>query len=182
MDRREDQRAADTDREAVAGRLRQAVDEGRLDLYEYDERLRQAYTAKTYGELDRVLVDLPSAAPEPASPPRRPVVRPWLAAEWSGWARVVTICVAIWLFSVLASGGFTYFWPVWVAGPWGAILLFRTAGGLASGEPHRWAERRADGRRTSEPSAEGDQRDAVAAAGGTRPAVAGHPTPRRGCC
>jgi hypothetical protein len=150
MDRREELRAADADREVVAQRLREAVDEGRLDLYEYDERLGQAYAAKTYGELDRLLADLPGPAPAQSAPvqpapdprPTRLVVRPWLAAHWSGWANVVTVCVAIWLVTVVASGELTYFWPVWVAGPWGAILLARTVSGLASGEPHRWAERR----------------------------------------
>ena len=28
-----------------------------------------------------------------------------------------------------------YFWPAWVAGPWGAVLVVRTAAGLTGGEP-----------------------------------------------
>jgi hypothetical protein len=61
------QRAADADREAVAERLRIAAGEGRLELWELDERLGRAYTAKTYGELAILLADLP-AQPPPASP------------------------------------------------------------------------------------------------------------------
>jgi hypothetical protein len=47
----------------VADRLRQALDEGRLTLVEYDERLGAAYGSLTYGELAKVTSDLPDAAP-----------------------------------------------------------------------------------------------------------------------
>jgi hypothetical protein len=62
--RREDLRAGDADRTFVAGRLKVALDEGRLSVDDYDERLRQAYAATTYGDLDRVLADLPVTIPE----------------------------------------------------------------------------------------------------------------------
>ncbi|MCM0673767.1 DUF1707 domain-containing protein, partial [Micromonospora phytophila] len=62
MDGRDGMRAADADRQAVADRLRVAVDEGRLDLHEYDERLQRAYAARTYAELDLLLADLPAPA------------------------------------------------------------------------------------------------------------------------
>src|SRR4051794_39994334 len=55
-------RAGDGDRQAVADRLKVALDEGRLDLTEYDERLQKAYRAKTYGELHGLLDDLPGPA------------------------------------------------------------------------------------------------------------------------
>ena len=58
-----DLRAGDADRERVAERLRLALDEGRLNLHEYDERLRDAYGAKTYSELDALLADLPNVTP-----------------------------------------------------------------------------------------------------------------------
>ncbi|MGH4026689.1 MAG: DUF1707 SHOCT-like domain-containing protein, partial [Pseudonocardiaceae bacterium] len=63
---RERMRVADTDRERVAGRLQTAHAEGRLDLAEYDERVRQAWAARTYGELDRLTADLPHGEPQPA--------------------------------------------------------------------------------------------------------------------
>jgi hypothetical protein len=52
-------RAGDADREAVAERLRIAAGDGRIDLAELDERLTQAYAAKTYGQLETVVADLP---------------------------------------------------------------------------------------------------------------------------
>jgi len=55
-------RPSESDRQAAAQRLRAAVDEGRLDLMEYDQRLRAAETAPTMVELERVLADLPVPA------------------------------------------------------------------------------------------------------------------------
>ena len=63
MDGRDGMRAADSDRAAVADRLRVALDEGRLDLHEYDERLQRAYAARTYGDLEVLLTDLPPVTP-----------------------------------------------------------------------------------------------------------------------
>lgn len=63
-----DLRAADADREQVAAVLREAAAEGRLDLSELDERLSQVYAAKTYGELEPIIGDLPDAGmPVPAA-------------------------------------------------------------------------------------------------------------------
>ncbi|MGA9859580.1 MAG: DUF1707 domain-containing protein [Solirubrobacteraceae bacterium] len=52
-------RASDADREHVAERLRIAATEGRLLAEELDERLGVALSARTYGELDAVVADLP---------------------------------------------------------------------------------------------------------------------------
>lgn len=52
-------RAADADREAVAEKLRVAVAEGRIDFEELDDRLGQAYSAGTYGQLRALVADLP---------------------------------------------------------------------------------------------------------------------------
>jgi hypothetical protein len=52
-------RAADFDRDHVAGRLGTAYSEGRLSKDEYDTRLEEAFQARTYGELDRLVSDLP---------------------------------------------------------------------------------------------------------------------------
>ena len=56
-------RAADADREAVAERLRIAATEGRLELWELDDRLGRAYLAKTYGDLETLVADLPAQPP-----------------------------------------------------------------------------------------------------------------------
>ena len=57
------QRASDADRDAVAERLRVAAGEGRIEPWELDERLGQAYGAKTYGQLADLVADLPGQPP-----------------------------------------------------------------------------------------------------------------------
>lgn len=52
-------RASDADREQIAERLRCAAGEGRLLAEELEQRLGAALRARTYGELDRVVADLP---------------------------------------------------------------------------------------------------------------------------
>ncbi|MFX0592358.1 DUF1707 SHOCT-like domain-containing protein [Melissospora conviva] len=69
-------RAADSDRERIVEILREAVAEGRLDLSELDERIGQAYAARTYGELEPLVADLPVAGAVPV-----PAVRPAVAGE-----------------------------------------------------------------------------------------------------
>jgi hypothetical protein len=52
-------RAADSDRDRVAEVLRQAAGEGRLTPDELDERLGQAYAARTFAQLEPITRDLP---------------------------------------------------------------------------------------------------------------------------
>jgi hypothetical protein len=52
-------RASDSDREQVAERLRHAMADGRLSGDELEQRLGVLYAARTYGELEALLVDLP---------------------------------------------------------------------------------------------------------------------------
>ncbi|MEO3815804.1 DUF1707 domain-containing protein [Plantactinospora sp. B24E8] len=164
MEQRDRMRAADSDRAAVADRLRRALDEGRLDLNEYDNRLQRTYAAKTYGDLDGLLADLPAPAPEersrlaptgtggvavpggstgptPSSPGT--VVRDWLRETWGPYFSTVAVVVGIWAVICVMAGDINYFWPGWVAGPWGVVLLVVTVSGLANGAPQRRAARRA---------------------------------------
>ncbi|MEV4629078.1 DUF1707 domain-containing protein [Micromonospora sp. NPDC049523] len=153
MERRGEMRAADADRQLVAERLRLAVDEGRLDLYEYDDRLRAAYAAKTYAELDDLPEPVPAQQAEvvrqdgalvPDPDGRYPgATRRWLAENWAPYFSVVTITVAGWAVFSLMAWELLYFWPIWVAGPWGAVLLASTVSGLAQGKPQRVAAQRA---------------------------------------
>jgi hypothetical protein len=60
-------RAADVDRDRVAGILGTAYSEGRLSKDEYDTRLDAALSARTYADLDEIVRDLP--VPVPAATP-----------------------------------------------------------------------------------------------------------------
>ncbi len=59
MARRATLRASDNDREVVVKRLRAAAAEGRIVAEELEERLASALRARTYGELDALVADLP---------------------------------------------------------------------------------------------------------------------------
>jgi Domain of unknown function (DUF1707) len=128
-------RAGTVDRERVADALREAFAEGRLEVDELDQRLAAVYRAKTLGELRPLTADLPVPAAQPP-PARQRIARaprpsrrmsPALRASWVAWACAVAVNVAIWLAITLGSGGEPpYFWPIWVALPWGAVLLIRT--------------------------------------------------------
>ena len=54
-------RAADADRDQIAGILGTAYSEGRLSREEYDARLQAALSARTYADLDHIVTDLPAA-------------------------------------------------------------------------------------------------------------------------
>lgn len=69
--RRPELRAGDAEREVTLERLRAAHAEGRLDVDEFYSRMDDVYTARTFGDLDAILADLPAAGSS-ASPPRRP--------------------------------------------------------------------------------------------------------------
>jgi hypothetical protein len=56
-----DMRASDADRDRIAGILREALAEGRLDPEEHAERIDTVFRAKTMGELEPVIRDLPVA-------------------------------------------------------------------------------------------------------------------------
>ena len=135
-------RASDDDRDRIAGVLRDAHAEGRLTQDEMVERLDSTYTARTYQELDRIVADLPlaqaqgalararqqpiSAPPPPPGPVRqkaRRAARVSLNAAWWFWGIAVGINVVVWTILALAEPGTPYPWPLWVAGPWGMVLL-----------------------------------------------------------
>jgi Flp pilus assembly protein TadB len=52
-------RASDADRDAVIDRLREALGEGRLESDELEQRVDGALRARTYGQLEELLADLP---------------------------------------------------------------------------------------------------------------------------
>jgi Domain of unknown function (DUF1707) len=56
-------RISDADREQVTARLREHYAEGRLTSEELDERITAALNAKTFGDLRRIMADLPEPAP-----------------------------------------------------------------------------------------------------------------------
>src|ERR1051325_6305229 len=105
-------RAADTDRQKVADQLKTALDEGRLTLHEYDERVGLAYASKTYQELLMLLTDLPRPglsagevrARRGAGQPRRPRRLPTaMLVLWTIWAALTLVNVVVYALVVAGT-------------------------------------------------------------------------------
>src|SRR4051812_9574290 len=135
-------RAGDTDRAALASVLGRHMADGRLTVAEYDERVARAYAARTYGDLDELTADLPAIdggrTAEPVRqqhPARMHACGPMAGrgrdpgSAWAAWRRTAVIVLSIWAISCIVAAQFIYFWPMWVIGPWGAMLLTYTVGG-----------------------------------------------------
>jgi hypothetical protein len=129
-------RAADADRHQIADQLKAALDEGRLSLGEYDDRVRDAYGARTYAELLILVADLPkpglSAAEvnaRAAADARRTARRLPVALQvlWTIWAVIMTVNVVVWGLVSFTTKGDLYPWPIWLLVP-GAALAATTIG------------------------------------------------------
>jgi hypothetical protein len=137
MDKRREMRASDTDRQTVVGRLSVALDEGRLSLHEYDQRLVRTYQSVTYGDLADLFADLPthgvvakrheaslSDAPDAALTLAgiRVDLPTWIRILWTIWLSAVCINLVVWILVSLSNLELIYFWPIWVIGPAGSGL------------------------------------------------------------
>ncbi|MGI8902082.1 MAG: DUF1707 SHOCT-like domain-containing protein [Solirubrobacteraceae bacterium] len=136
MATRGDLRASDADREQVADRLRRASTEGRLGADELDQRLGAALRARTYGELDAIVADLPGgriAYPERHHSTALALARPALAL-----ALIVPLVMAI----VFLVTGVLAVWMVWAALGW---WLFGHKRGCCGARHRRDSHRRGHG-------------------------------------
>jgi hypothetical protein len=145
-------RASDTDRERTATLLREHHAEGRLTGEEFHERLDAAYAAKTLGDLDALLVDLPAidlyrlpSANLPSAPRKRPAPRgtgSWQAGspsnvaryrggpvaarqigQWAVWAGSSGALFLAWLIVGVAVGGVAWLpWFLLIVIPWAVAL------------------------------------------------------------
>jgi hypothetical protein len=144
-------RASDQDRDRTAALLREHHAVGRLNPEEFNERLDKVFQARTIGDLDELIADLPAIDlyPLPTSTLSRNggtgaslassarsvglefghgrLSAAWQAA-WGSWLGVTLLCTVIWMLT-----GFGYPWPLWVAGPWGAIMAGRWIVGSGPG-------------------------------------------------
>jgi hypothetical protein len=143
-------RASDQERQEAVDVLKVALEDGRLKMDEYVDRVGKAYEAVTYGELALLHDDLPAAG---TTPTRRPAGRPSpvlagvstspsvqsakgafaslptaLKVMWTIWFVAVSINLVVWVLVGVTTVSFPYPWPLWVAGPWGAGLFGVTAG------------------------------------------------------
>jgi hypothetical protein len=111
---RSDIRASDADRDRVVEALRDHAAAGRLDTEELESRTDRALAARTIGELDRLLHDLPRLAPSRWSLALREMAWRVYEAHLRLYLVVMAILVAAW-----AAGGMEGIWPLWPALGWG---------------------------------------------------------------
>jgi Domain of unknown function (DUF1707) len=129
-----DLRAGDQDRDRTIATLREAFAEGRLTQDEFDGRMGQATAARTMGDLAALTVDLPPAPAATPVPVAATVAadvevdeeRDNLRKGWAAWAGVSLMVNVIWLGTWITEGDPTYYWPIWVMGPWGAAMVIGT--------------------------------------------------------
>ncbi len=112
MAQRNGLRASDADRDHVADRLRRAAAEGRLLAEELEQRLGDAFRARTYGELDAIVADLPSDSGARASRPMGGLARPALVVA------IALVAVAVIAAAVLVIAGMLTMWGVWALVAW----------------------------------------------------------------
>jgi Domain of unknown function (DUF1707) len=91
-------RASDTERDAIVSELGQHFQDGRLDTGEFSQRVGAALAARTRGDLDQLMTDLPRPSAAGAGPARPGAVirrRPAMLA-------LVPLVIAV----VIVAGGF----------------------------------------------------------------------------
>ena len=119
-------RAADRDRDVVRDAISEAYADGRLSREEMDTRLTQVQEAKLLGDLLPIVADLmPSRDPAPrqslahAGPSE--IDRLALARYREQRRRALAgmlvpslICLTIWVWSMISTGGLAFPWPLFV--------------------------------------------------------------------
>ncbi len=130
-------RASDADRDRVTALLREHHAAGLLTAEEFSERMDAALDAKTLGELDELLTDLPvidlyrlpdesmrraaglphqSLVPrDPGSPPA--FLRPGTLAM-GAWGAVAGVLIALWAVAAVVGAGTWFPWWLLVVIPW----------------------------------------------------------------
>jgi hypothetical protein len=135
-------RASDAERDEVVGKLRHHGAVGRLSVDELRERIEAALEAKTLGELDALLVDLPE---DPAAAAMSVAAQPSSFRAWrspqilASAARLVVlnlVCFGLW-----ATSGGRGLWPVLVL-LFSIFALTRKASRAAQREARRACRQR----------------------------------------
>ena len=114
-------RASDVDRKAVQDRLHLAHANGEIDLAEFDTRVRNAWQAKSRGELERIVADLPPV--RPGKPPvKRGAGYTTMKVLTTVWLSLSVVNFVIWAILWLTLDKAIYPWWLWVVIPPGSAL------------------------------------------------------------
>ena len=98
--------ASHADREQTVDALKVAFVQGRLTKDEFEARIGQTFTARTFADLATVTADIPAGLAG-AGPPRRPPRRPMKkAARWGAYGFVTPAILAVAFAVVSQDGGY----------------------------------------------------------------------------
>ncbi len=112
---------ADSDRSTAADELRLHYDSGRLTLDEFESRLAEVHTARTRGDLEQALRQLPRSEPVVSLRLRD---RRWSSLALQ-YGLVNVICILVW---AISGAQIHDFWPKWVL--LGTLIMYlRRLGG-----------------------------------------------------
>jgi hypothetical protein len=143
-------RVSDADRDRVNDQLRDHFAAGRITSGELDERLLAALNAKTFGDLRRIMADLPGpvpALPNAAPPPLR-ATPTWAVRRRPPFPPLILLALLVALLTPATGWLLATFVNV--------ILLFWlmtfVAGAFASGRPQRRGHHQGDWQRSRRPS------------------------------
>ncbi len=114
MAKRSTLKASDSERDQVAEQLRQAAAEGRLLAEELEDRLMAAFKARTHGELDQLVSDLPAS---PVVRRERSAVAHWVPRVFA-LALAGAVVLAVLAVAVFIITGLLAIWMVWAALGW----------------------------------------------------------------
>ena len=134
---RSEVRASDEERDRTVAALRRHFTAGRISSDEFEERVGSAYQATRRGDLDILVMDLPSDRGSRAVTRMRDANRAAWRAHATSYAAVNGGLVAIWG----ATGG-GEFWPGWPMAWWGMFLGWHWLASRAFGGRLRRRERR----------------------------------------
>ncbi|GLH94943.1 DUF1707 domain-containing protein [Phytohabitans aurantiacus] len=121
------ERVGTVERETAVALLGDALAGGYLEADEFTERSAVAYAARTRGELEALVADLPQGFMRARARERRRL-RAARGARLGMWAHVASyvggslLMIGIWAAVGLGTGAW-YFWPVWPILGWGVGLL-----------------------------------------------------------
>jgi len=121
------ERVGTAERESVAALLSDALSAGYLETEEFGERSSAAYAARTRGDLEVLVGDLPATWVRARSRDHRRErhaagARLGMRAHMAAYILGSLLMLGIWAAVGLSSGAW-YFWPVWPILGWGVGLL-----------------------------------------------------------
>jgi hypothetical protein len=120
-DQQPDIRVSDAEREATVKLLERHHVDGRLTWEEFSERMEAAFAARTRGDLQRMLTDLPRL-----DEPRPPAVKAPQRPSWQSWITPPVIVAALILLAItlgsLGGPGHRGYFPIFPLLFWGFVL------------------------------------------------------------